>query len=35
MRTVLKDKAESVKSVFLFAYLTKCFINGNKNQVDI
>ena len=34
MRTVLKEEAESVQ-VNLFAYLTKLFINGNKNQVDI
>ena len=35
MRTVLKEEAESVQVVFLYAYLTKPFINGNKNQVDI
>ena len=34
MRTVLKEEAESVQ-VSLFIYLTKLFINGNKNQVDI
>ena len=34
MTTVLKEEAESV-SISLFAYLTKLFINGNKNQADI
>ena len=41
MRTVLKEEAKSVhksissKSVSLLGYLTKLFINGTKNQVDI
>ena len=37
MRTVLKEEAELVEvTLYLFIYnLTKLFINGNQNQVDI
>ena len=35
MRTVLKEEAKSVQVSLFICYLTKLYINGNKNQADI